>query len=90
MPDGDYTLSLRNIVGENEAKAETYTYHYTLGLTEVGLEIDIDTLLLPDWAAEQSTVGEGIPTGWKRVNSRADGSKDEQGSGAAISFPAFT
>ena len=83
VPDGDYTLSLRNIVGENEAKAETYTYHYTLGLTEVGLEIDIDTLLLPDWAAEQSTVGEGIPTGWKRVNSRADGSKDEQGSGAA-------
>ena len=83
VPDGDYVLSLRNVVGENEAKAETYTYHYTLGLTEVGLEIDIDTLLLPDWAAEQATVGEGIPTGWKRVNSRADGSKDEQGSGAA-------
>lgn len=81
--DGDYTLTIRNIVNEAGGKLESCTFHYSYGLSDVGLELAIDTLLLPDWYAEQGQVGEGIPYGWKRVNSRADGSKDEKESGAA-------
>lgn len=81
--DGDYTLTIHNIVNEAGGKLESCTFHYSYGLSDVGLELAIDTLLLPDWYAEQGQVGEGIPYGWKRVNSRADGSKDEKESGAA-------
>ncbi len=83
LADGEYLLTLRNLVGEDGGTRPSCAFHYTVGITEVGLDVNIDTLLLPDWAAEQATVGEGIPEGWKRVNSRADGSKDEKGSGEA-------
>ena len=48
-----------------------------------GDRLAIDSLLSCAWREEQVAVGEGIPSGWRRVNGRADGTKDEQESGAA-------
>lgn len=83
LPDGSYTLMLDSVVNEKGGQMKLSRWHYTYGWTEVGLALDIDTLLLPDWYAERAVVGEGIPYGWLRVNSRADGSEDRKGSGDA-------
>lgn len=81
--DGEYTLTLDSVMNEKGGVMKRSQWHYTYGITPVVLALDIDTLLLPDWYAERDIVGEGIPQGWLRVNSRADGTKDEKGSGAA-------
>lgn len=81
--DGEYTLTLDSVMNEKGGVMKRSQWHYTYGITPVGLALNIDTLLLPDWYAERDIVGEGIPQGWLRVNSRADGTKDEKGSGAA-------
>ena len=44
----------------------TFTYYY--GIEEVGEALNVDTLYMPDWISEQTTIGEGIPAGWRRVN----------------------
>ena len=80
--DGEYVLTIRNVVNEKGGKIASLSFRYTYGFTEVGMDLAIDTLLLPDWMAEQAAVGEGIPQGWWRVNSRSDGSKDEKGPGS--------
>lgn len=80
---GDYTLTVRNVKGDNGGVMKIFQTRYTFGVEEVGEEPSVKTLLSPDWRAEQSSVGEGIPTGWYRINSRASGEKDEKESGAA-------
>jgi poly(3-hydroxybutyrate) depolymerase len=83
LPDGDYTLRVEHLENEAGGVLQSCVFTYTIGVVEVGDELAIETLLSPVWREEQAVVGEGIPTGWKRVNSRKDGTKDEKGSGAA-------
>ncbi len=83
VKDVEYRMQLREICGEDGGKTPTSYYHYTYGVQEVGEVMHIDTLLIQDWYGQQSTIGEGIPVGWHRVNSRGNGDKDERLSGAA-------
>lgn len=80
---GEYKLTVRNVKGENGGVMKLFKATYTFGYEEVGEVPSYDVLFQPDLRAEQNTVGEGIPTGWYRVNSRANGEKDEKGSGSA-------
>lgn len=80
---GEYTLTVRNVKGENDGVLKIFQSHYTFGVEEVGDVPSEKIHLQPDWRAEQAAVGEGIPTGWHRVNSRASGDKDEKESGTA-------
>ncbi len=80
---GEYTLTVRNVKGENDGVLKMFQSRYTFGVEEVGDVPSAKVHLQPDWRAEQAAVGEGIPTGWHRVNSRASGDKDEKESGTA-------
>lgn len=83
LSDGDYTLKVEHLENEAGGVLRSCVFTYTIGVVEVGDELAIETLLSPVWGEEQAVVGEGIPTGWKRVNSRKDGTRDEKESGAA-------
>lgn len=79
---GEYTLTLRNVKGENDGVMKVFKARYTFGYEEVGDMPAYDVVFRPDLRAEQNTVGEGIPTGWYRINSRS-GASDIKGSGSA-------
>lgn len=83
LPKGSYTLTVSNVKGENGGVTGKIACNYIIGIEEVGEQLAIKTVFEPDMRAEQGMVGEGIPTGWYRVNSRANGEKDEKGSGSA-------
>ncbi len=83
LPDGNYTLTVEHLENEAGGVLKSCVFTYTIGVTEVGDELAVDTLLSPDWGAERAAVGEGIPSGWRRVNSRADGGEDARESGEA-------
>lgn len=83
LADGDYALRVEHVENEAGGVLESCVFAYTIGMTEVGDRLAIDSLLSCAWREEQVAVGEGIPSGWRRVNGRADGTKDEQESGAA-------
>lgn len=72
---GEYTLTVRNVKGENDGVLKMFQSRYTFGVEEVGDVPSAKVHLQPDWRAEQAAVGEGIPTGWHRVNSRASGDR---------------
>lgn len=80
---GEYCLTVKNVVKENGGTLKSCSFNYTVGVEEVGDELTVQTVLAPDWRAEQSTVGEGIPTGWRRINSNSDGTNDTKESGTA-------
>lgn len=80
---GEYLLTVGNVKGENGGVLKTYKVTYCFGYEEVGLEPSYDVIFHPNLRAEQNTIGEGIPTGWHRVNSRSNGEKDEKESGSA-------
>lgn len=80
---GDYSLTIKNVIKENGGTLKSCRFNYTLGVEEVGDELLVQTVLKPDWRAGQAEIGEGIPWGWKRVNSNADGTNDTKESGAA-------
>ncbi len=81
IKDGEYTLTLNDIHDPDGGRDRKYSFGYTYGFQEVGLSMDVDTIIAPNWDELQETVGEGIPFGWKRVNSNRDGSNDTQTSG---------
>ena len=84
MPDGDYTLSISDVIDERGVTAGPFRFRYSFGVSEVGGEAVLDTLIRANsWDAAQSTIGEGIPEGWKRVNSNSDGSNDTKEGGSA-------
>lgn len=58
-------------------------YRLSLPDDEDEKEADGDIVFQDGWEDEVVNVGEGIPTGWTRVNSSADGSKDEKAGGTA-------
>ena len=79
---GEYALSVRNVKGENDGVMKTFKATYTFGVEEVVDVPPYNEIFHPDLRAEENTVGEGIPTGWYRINTRSNG-KDEKGSGSA-------
>lgn len=83
LESGEYELSVRNVKGESGGVMNIFRSRYTFGFEEVGDVPPYNEVFNPDLRAEENTVGEGIPTGWYRINSRADGSKDEKESGSA-------
>lgn len=80
---GEYKLTVRNVKGENGGVLKLFKAVYTYGYEEVVDVPSYNVVFSPDFRAEQNSVGEGIPTGWHRINTRADGAKDEKGSGSA-------
>ena len=80
---GEYNLTVRNVKGENGGELKIFKAHYTFGYEEVGDVPAYDVVFNPDLRAEESKVGEGIPTGWYRINTRSNGEKDEKVSGNA-------
>ncbi len=80
---GEYALTLRNVKGENDGVMKVFKATYTFGLEEVGDVPPYNEVFNPNLRAEENTVGEGIPTGWYRINTRANGEKDEKVSGSA-------
>lgn len=79
----DYRMQLREIYAEDGSSTSTQVFHYSYGVKEVSDVMHIDTILSQDWSAMNASIGEGIPFGWHRVNSKSDGSKDEKFSGDA-------
>ena len=79
---GEYALTLRNVKGENDGVMKSFKATYTFGVEEVGEVPPYNVVFYPDLRAEENTVGEGIPTGWYRINTRS-GAKDEKTSGSA-------
>lgn len=80
---GEYSLAVRNVKGENDGVMKVFKATYTFGVEEVGDVPPYNEVFNPDLRAEESSVGEGIPTGWYRINTRANGEKDEKTSGSA-------
>lgn len=80
---GEYSLSLRNVKGENGGIMKVFKAIYTFGVEEVGDVPPYNEVFKPNLRAEESSVGEGIPTGWYRINTRSNGEKDEKTSGSA-------
>lgn len=83
LTEGNYILSITNIESADGGKGGTVNMNYTYGIEEVGETLKVDTILIQDWYSQRDAIGEGIPLGWNRVNSRSDGSKDEKKSGNA-------
>ncbi len=80
---GEYKLTVKNVAGEGGAVMNAYKGTYTFGYEEVGETVPYNEVFNADLGADESKVGEGIPYGWHRINSNADGSSDEKGSGSA-------
>ncbi len=78
LPKGSYTLTVENVKGESGGVMKKFTCGYVIGIEEVGEQLAVKTVFEPDLRATQGSVGEGIPAGWYRCNSRANGEKDEK------------
>lgn len=74
--DGNYVLTLKNVVNEQGGILQAKSFAYTFGVTEVGDALDLKVLVSSDWKATQAQVGEGIPAGWRRVNTKSNGSQE--------------
>lgn len=83
LESGEYAFTLRNVKGANGGVMKSFKATYTFGVEEVGEVPPYNEVFNPDLRAEENTVGEGIPTGWHRINSRGNGEKDEKVSGSA-------
>lgn len=81
VPDGTYTLTLSGIVNKDGAEMEKESFTYVYGVEEVGEKSKSEVLYKPDWYSEQEAIGEGIPTGWRRINVK-DGKKEVSAGGA--------
>lgn len=76
VADGEYTLTVSNAVTKAGGTMESITFNYIYGIQEVGETLILDTLYASNWMAERETVGEGIPTGWRRINTLSDGTTE--------------
>lgn len=83
VADGRCTLTLSHLVSTKGGTLESVSFPYTYGVQEVGECLAVDTLYCPDWYSEREAIGEGIPTGWKRINTLSDGSKETTAQGTA-------
>lgn len=76
VPDGEYTLTVSNATTKAGGTMESATFSYFYGIQEVGETLTLDTLYASNWMAEREAVGEGIPTGWRRVNTLSNGTNE--------------
>lgn len=83
LDDGDYSLKVTGIQDKDGNQSSDVTANYTYGIEEVGETLKVDTIFSQDWYSQKELIGEGIPLGWVRVNSRSDGTTDEKKSGEA-------
>lgn len=83
VSDGEYTLTIANAVNKDDGTMPRQTFTYVYGIEEVGTTLNIDTIYMPDWYSERPLIGEGIPTGWRRINTAADGTKEVTKGGTA-------
>lgn len=83
VADGTYTLTLSEVVSKNEGVMPATSFTYVYGVEEVGEFLNVDTLFCPDWYAEQEAIGEGIPTGWRRLTTNSEGKKSVVAGGTA-------
>lgn len=81
IKDGEYSLTINDIHDPEGGRERSYTLGYTYGVEEVGVRMNVDTIIAPDWDDLQTSVGEGIPFGWKRVNRSSNGANDTKTSG---------
>ncbi|MCQ2219887.1 MAG: hypothetical protein MJZ12_00755 [Prevotella sp.] len=80
---GEYTLNVSGVTSSDGGMGSNVSLKYTYGIEEVGEELKIDTLWTQDWWSQREAVGEGIPYGWERENTKSDGSSsDKKTSGA--------
>lgn len=80
---GEYKLTLGDVAGAEGGKLKKYTALFTFGYEEVGEMPPFNVVFNPNLRTAQAEVGEGIPSGWHRINTRANGEKDEKGSRSA-------
>lgn len=84
IADGEYKLALTNVTDPEGGKVKSYTFNYTFGVTEVGDKPNVVTYFnSEEWDGMQTEVGEGIPFGWQRINTKDDGTTDKVADGAA-------
>ena len=83
LEDGNYKLVIKNVVSEGGGILKQAEFNYIIGITEVDEFEQPEQLLNQDWSAMRGDIGEGIPYGWKRVNSNSDGTSDTKESGDA-------
>lgn len=82
--NGDCKFYINNVADPTGGKVKAYAFDYTFGITEVGEQANVVTYLSSDeWDDMQAEVGEGIPFGWQRINTKADGSTEKTVGGAA-------
>lgn len=67
LNDGRYTLSISSLLTSEGRNMQGATFNYEFGMSQVSDELTIDTIFAPDLGAEKSSIGEGIPTGWRRT-----------------------
>ena len=79
LPHGEYDLSLVNVVDTFGGVNNRCRFSFGIGREPVDGEFIPEVIYKPDWMSQKSIIGEGIPEGWKRVNSSADGRRDEKG-----------
>lgn len=73
VPDGEYRLTVSNAKTKAGGLMESHTFTFIYGVQEVGEVLTVDTIYAPDWYASREDVGEGIPKGWKRINTNSSG-----------------
>lgn len=76
VPDGVYTLTVSNAVSKEGGVMERAAFTYVYGVEEVSATPNYEILYQPDWYSERDAIGEGIPAGWKRINTTSSGTKD--------------
>jgi poly(3-hydroxybutyrate) depolymerase len=79
VPDGTYTLTLTGVTSMGGTPMRTTTYTYAFGVEEVGPTLNVDTIYQSNFGATQATIGEGIPDGWKRINTKSGNEEVTEG-----------
>lgn len=82
LANGSYKLQIKDYKTSTGLAGQDISINYTYGVEELDETSHVDTLLCQDWYAMKEELGEGVPSGWIRTNTRSDG-KDEQKNGAA-------
>lgn len=76
VADGEQKLTISEAITEKGGTMGQATFTYYYGIEEVGETLNVDTLYMPDWMSEQTTIGEGIPAGWRRVNTTSSDTQE--------------
>ena len=71
LADGTYTLTWTGVASLGGTVMRTTTYTYAYGIEEVGPALNVDTVYQSNFETLQATIGEGIPAGWKRINTKS-------------------